>query len=1110
MPRTRFGRNCLLAITFALLPTLTQAAAVHWNTGSNGNWSLASNWLPAVVPTASDTAVIDFAGSYTVTMDVAPTIAALRISGSSSGVQTVTASAKAIALPNASSIGAQGVLTLTTGCTVSGAGAITNEGALNLGGGGSVAQAIGNSGTLTVNPGSTSLNGALSNAVGATLRVSGTSTGATCVVANGFTNDGAIELTSSGNGGATLSVTAGTLTNSVSGTITSLAGVGGARTLAAALDNQGLITIERATTSNKASVSHLNSGTINLTTGNYTVVISTARSFTTTGTINVQTGRTLTLQGLNAGAANKNYNLNGGSMGGAGTVSVVSSTLNLNRNLPIATSSTRLDGNDCVVNGPDTLTFSSGVTTHFELSTLNAVTIVEAGATLELLNTVLAGGHTNSGILQVMGTCEANGMFDSQPGSAIRLWGGTGAVTSNLVVPGDFVNNGTMEFNSPVGSGPALFTSTAGSLINSATGTIVVLPAVHLREIRGHLENFGLLDIKANFRLNRVDPAHTNEGTVSIGAGFTLTFTGIGTFTNKLTGVLSGSGTISPGNVSIIQQGTIRPGGSAGRLSINDSVVNEPSSELDIEIGGASPGTGHDQLSVQGALTVDGTLNITLLNGYQPQPGTRYVIATCDGRSGTFDLINGLDYGIGQMWTVVYSDTNIVLLAQDQTWSRVFPDGTPPTPREGHTAVYDETNDRMTVFGGKTDAGVVNEVWVLSKAVGFNYPAWTKLTPTGAPPAARTNATAVYAPASNRMVVFGGDDGSVTPATFNDVWVLTNANGLGGTPAWIALSPQNTPPSARAGHAAAYDPDEGVMIVVGGDEDPANCGGERADAWMLHGATGLTTPAWSQISTSGTPPSARVHHGAAFDQASGRLLVVGGDACGVGNTEVWHLNDAVAGPATWSLLAPTQSPPADWTLARYAFDPASQWLDGFGGKMGAAFIDSAFTLTNAAGGGTSSWYRRLAYGDRPAPRTFHSMIMSSVQQTAVVFGGLTATGRTNTVWRRQVDKAPVLDVTPPPVVLPTRTAFALPPSPNPARGAVDLAVDVARDQEVSVDVFDLAGRRVVTLHSGPLKAGRHSFHWGARAAGSRPVAPGVYLVRLNAEDGTEVVRFVKL
>jgi len=37
-----------------------------------------------------------------------------------------------------------------------------------------------------------------------------------------------------------------------------------------------------------------------------------------------------------------------------------------------------------------------------------------------------------------------------------------------------------------------------------------------------------------------------------------------------------------------------------------------------------------------------------------------------------------------------------------------------PVKRYGATMVYDSNHDRMLVFGGKTDGGVVNELWALS------------------------------------------------------------------------------------------------------------------------------------------------------------------------------------------------------------------------------------------------------------------------------------------------------------------------------------------------------------------------------------------------------------
>ena len=72
------------------------------------------------------------------------------------------------------------------------------------------------------------------------------------------------------------------------------------------------------------------------------------------------------------------------------------------------------------------------------------------------------------------------------------------------------------------------------------------------------------------------------------------------------------------------------------------------------------------------------------------------------------------------------------------------------------------------------------------------------MSPTGGPPPGRSSTSAVLDLATNRMTVFGG----FAFSTFNDTWVLDHANGLGGTPNWTELSPTGTLPTARTEHTA--------------------------------------------------------------------------------------------------------------------------------------------------------------------------------------------------------------------------------------------------------------------------------------------------------------------
>jgi hypothetical protein len=81
---------------------------------------------------------------------------------------------------------------------------------------------------------------------------------------------------------------------------------------------------------------------------------------------------------------------------------------------------------------------------------------------------------------------------------------------------------------------------------------------------------------------------------------------------------------------------------------------------------------------------------------------------------------------------------------------------------------------------------------------------------------------------------------------------------------------------------------------------------------------------------------------------------------------------------------------------------------------------------------------------------------------------------------------------------PTAVALAIHPNPVAAAGNVTFALPKAG--EVDLAVFDIAGRRIATLASGPLPAGVHVRAWDARG-----VHDGVYFVRLRA-DGTDLVR----
>ena len=214
-------------------------------------------------------------------------------------------------------------------------------------------------------------------------------------------------------------------------------------------------------------------------------------------------------------------------------------------------------------------------------------------------------------------------------------------------------------------------------------------------------------------------------------------------------------------------------------------------------------------------------------------------------------------------------------LSGTPAWSQLAPSGTPPSARFDHTAIFDAVNDRMIVFGGLWSSGVLNDVWELSFSGG---PKWTQLAPLGTPPIARQAHCAVWDSVRSRMIVFGG----VGLAYRNDVWALS----LSGELRWTQILPDGTLPPGRHAATAIYDPAGDRMIVFGGDYHQGSSTISLNDTWALF-LSG--TPAWKQLAPSGTLPRARWNHSAICDPARGRMVVFAGEDLPAILNDTWTL-----------------------------------------------------------------------------------------------------------------------------------------------------------------------------------------------------------------------------
>jgi T5SS/PEP-CTERM-associated repeat protein len=138
-------------------------------------------------------------------------------------------------------------------------------------------------------------------------------------------------------------------------------------------------------------------------------------------------------------------------------------------------------------------------------------------------------------------------------------------------------------------------------------------------------------------------------------------------------GTLAGDGTCS---ATLLNRGQVRPGLdpfsvtgiSTGALHVAGSYLQSAAGFLHIRLGGAVPGTQYDQLKVNGAIALNGTLSVALANSFVPAAGHSFDILDWTSLSGTFSTIQLPALGANLMWNasqLYTSGTLTVTLAGD-------------------------------------------------------------------------------------------------------------------------------------------------------------------------------------------------------------------------------------------------------------------------------------------------------------------------------------------------------------------------------------------------------------------------------------------------------------
>lgn len=268
---------------------------------------------------------------------------------------------------------------------------------------------------------------------------------------------------------------------------------------------------------------------------------------------------------------------------------------------------TSVSGSSCTPPGTNAVTTTNGGITLSGAPTLNGRTLNTAGtaastAFFELL--MYNGAVVNN---QAGATWSVGSDFD------ILNEGGTGTNTFN--------NAGTFQKTGGTSTSQVSTVFNNSSSVSAGSGTFSFTGA-YTQTAGGISLSGGSLSF--------------NSGAVVNGGSFTGTGSVTGAISNTAGGLAPGTNTV-PGTITLTGTNTYSQGSSGS---------------FNVKVGGTGAGQ-FDTAAVGGAATLGGALNLTLINGFTPQPNTKFTVMTFASKSGQFASVTS-------GWSVSYTSTSAV------------------------------------------------------------------------------------------------------------------------------------------------------------------------------------------------------------------------------------------------------------------------------------------------------------------------------------------------------------------------------------------------------------------------------------------------------------------
>jgi len=283
------------------------------------------------------------------------------------------------------------------------------------------------------------------------------------------------------------------------------------------------------------------------------------------------------------------------------------------------------------------------------------------------------------------------------------------------------------------------------------------------------------------------------------------------------------------------------------------------------------------------------------------------------------------------------------------TWTDITPGaGSAPALRRTPVSVYDPVGHRMITWSGQgAGNGFFNDVWEFDLTAN----AWSEFAPAGGPPNIRYGAAGAFDPVAGDLVTFAG---FTNQGRFDDVWRFGAAGET-----WTDASAVSNP-LERCLHSASYDSQKHRLIMYGGQN-----AGARDDIWAFD----LALNKWTELTPVIRPPG-RWFAAHIYDSANNRATIFGGNTGSEVKNEVWVFD---LWTNAWTKLSPTGTPPSAREGAAAIYDGANDRMVVFGGKNGTDF-NEVWSLENLSDSPTHAGYTRPANGtvlEQNSPNPFN-------------------------------------------------------------------------------------------------------------------------------------------